>query len=138
MNEGQKMYDICSEIFPLNRSITGNAVRETFRILQSHIPDIRFIMHEVESGTKVCDWTIPDEWNCDEAYLEGPDGDRIVDMKDSNLHLLGYSLPTDIILPLEEMKEHIYYLKDQPDVFPYVKSYYSPRWGYSMTYDQFR
>ena len=138
MNEGQKMYDICSEIFPLNRSITGNAVRETFHILQSHIPDIRFIMHEVESGTKVCDWTIPDEWNCDEAYLEGPDGDRIVDMKDSNLHLLGYSLPTDIILPLEELKEHIYYLKDQPDVFPYVTSYYSPRWGFSMTYDQFR
>ncbi len=137
MTEGQKMYELCREIFPLNRSITGNAVRETFRILQSKIPDIRFQMHEVESGTKVCDWTVPDEWNCDEAYLEGPDGERIVDMKDSNLHLLGYSLPTDITLPLEEMKEHIYYLKDQPDVFPYVTSYYSPRWGFSMTYRQF-
>ncbi len=137
MNEGQKMYDICREIFPLNRSITGNAVRETFRILQDHIPDIRFEMHEVESGTKVCDWTIPDEWNCEEAYLEGPDGEIIVDMKDSNLHVLGYSLPTDITLPLEEMKEHLYYLKEQPDVFPYVTSYYSPRWGFSMTYRQF-
>ncbi len=137
MNEGQKMYDICSEIFPLNRSITGNAVRETFKILQSHIPDIKIEMHEIPSGTKVCDWTVPDEWNCEEAYLEGPDGERVVDMKDSNLHLLGYSLPTDITLPLEEMKEHIYYLKDQPKVFPYVTSYYSPRWGFSMTYEQF-
>ena len=138
MTEGQKMYDICREIFPLNRSITGNAVRETFRILQSHIPDIRFEMHEVPSGTKVCDWTVPDEWNCEEAYLEGPDGERVVDMKDSNLHLLGYSLPTDITLPLEEMSEHIYYLEDQPEVFPYVTSYYSPRWGFSMTYRQFK
>ena len=138
MSAGQKMYDICREIFPLNRSITGDAVRETFKILQSHIPDIRFEMHEVPSGTRVCDWTVPDEWNCAEAYLEGPDGDRIVDMKDSNLHLLGYSLPVDITLPLEEMKEHIYFLKDQPDVFPYVTSYYSPRWGFSMTYRQYQ
>ncbi|MBQ7583152.1 MAG: DUF4910 domain-containing protein [Lachnospiraceae bacterium] len=137
MTEGQKMYGLCREIFPLNRSITGNAVRETFRILQDSIPDIRFEMHEVKSGTRVCDWTIPDEWNCDEAYLEGPDGERIVDMKDSNLHLLGYSLPTDVTLPLEELKGHLYYLKDQPDVFPYVTSYYSPRWGFSMTYRQF-
>ena len=138
MTEGQRMYGLCKEIFPLNRSITGNAVRETFRILQSHIPDIKFEMHEVKSGTKVCDWVVPDEWNCDEAYLTDPDGNRVVDMADSNLHLLGYSVPTDLTLPLEELKEHLYYLKDQPDVFPYVTSYYSPRWGFSMTYEQFR
>ncbi|MBQ9359781.1 MAG: DUF4910 domain-containing protein [Lachnospiraceae bacterium] len=138
MTEGRRMYDICKEIFPLNRSITGDAVRETFRILQNYIPDIKFDMHEVLSGTKVCDWTVPDEWNCEEAYLEGPDGERIVDMKDSNLHVMGYSLPTDITLPLEEMSEHIYYLKEQPEVFPYVTSYYSPRWGFSMSYEQFK
>lgn len=137
MTDGQQMYDLCREIFPLNRSITGNDVRETFRILQSHIPDIRIEMYEVPSGTKVLDWTIPDEWNCKEAYLEGPDGERVVDMKDHNLHVMGYSLPTDITLPLEEMKEHLYYLKDQPHVFPYVTSFYSPRWGFSMSYDQY-
>ena len=137
MTDGQQMYDLCREIFPLNRSITGNDVRETFRILQSHIPDIRIEMYEVPSGTRVLDWTIPDEWNCKEAYLEGPDGERVVDMKDHNLHVMGYSLPTDITLPLEEMKEHLYYLKDQPHVFPYVTSYYSPRWGFSMSYDQY-
>ena len=67
MTEGRRMYDICKEIFPLNRSITGDAVRETFRILQNYIPDIKFDMHEVLSGTEVCDWTVPDEWNCEEA-----------------------------------------------------------------------
>ncbi|MBQ2453271.1 MAG: DUF4910 domain-containing protein, partial [Lachnospiraceae bacterium] len=138
MSEGRKMYELCKEIFPLNRSITGDAVRETFRILQSHIPDIEIKMHEVPSGTEVLDWTVPDEWNCSEAYLEDPDGNRIVDMKDSNLHVLGYSVPTDLTLPLEELKEHLYYLKDQPHVFPYVTSYYAPRWGFSMTYDQYK
>ena len=77
MSEGRKMYELCKEIFPLNRSITGDAVRETFRILQSHIPDIEIKMHEVPSGTEVLDWTVPDEWNCSEAYLEDPDGNRI-------------------------------------------------------------
>ena len=106
MTEGQKMYELCEQIFPLNRSITGNAVRETFRLLQSRIPDIRFEMHEVPSGTKVCDWTIPDEWNCEEAYLEGPDGGRIVDMKDSNLHVLGYSLQSR--KPVQHVNSHIF------------------------------
>ena len=98
MKEGERMYELCREIFPLNRSITGNDVRKTFEILQSHIPDIEIKMHEVPSGTKVLDWTVPDEWNCEEAYLEGPDGEKIVDMKDSNLHLLGYSTPVDVTL----------------------------------------
>ncbi len=135
--DGKKMYDLCSRIFPLNRSITGNAVRETFRLLQEEIPDITFNMYEVPSGTQVLDWTVPDEWNCSEAYLLGPDGEKVVDMADSNLHLLGYSVPVDEELELDELKDHLYYLKDQPDVFPYVTSYYSRRWGFSMTYRQF-
>ena len=137
MNEGQKMYDLCGRLFPINRSITGNGVRETFRLLQKEIPDIEIKLTEVNSGTRVFDWTIPDEWNCDEAYLEGPDGRRIVDMKDSNLHVLGYSTPVDITLDLEEMKEHIWTLEDQPSLFPYVTSYYKERWGFSMTHDMF-
>lgn len=131
------MYDLCRRIFPINRSITGDGVRETFRILQQEIPDIPFEMHEVPSGEKVLDWTVPDEWNCDEGYLEGPDGERIVDMKDRNLHVLGYSVPVDEYIGLEDLREHLYYLKDQPDLFPYVTSYYSKRWGFSMTLRQF-
>ena len=131
--DGQRMYDLCGRIFPINRSITGNGVRETFRMLQEENPDIEIKLTEVQSGTRVFDWTVPDEWNCDEAYLEGPDGRHIIDMKDSNLHVLGYSVPVDTVLDLEEMKEHIYTLSSQPDVFPYVTSYYSRRWGFSMT-----
>ncbi len=138
MLPGEKMYDLCCRIFPINRSITGNGVRETFRILQEEIPDIKFKMYEVPSGTKVLDWTVPDEWNCSEAYLTGPDGKTIVDMKDSNLHVLGYSVPVDEELSLEELTEHLYTLENQPDVFPYVTSYYKKRWGFSLTYRNFQ
>ncbi len=137
IEEGRKMYDFCVRIFPINRSITGNGVRKTFEMIQKEIADIPIEMHEVPSGTNVLDWTVPDEWNCDEAYLLGPDGEKIVDMKDSNLHVLGYSLPVDESLDLEELKDHLYYLKEQPDLFPYVTSYYSRRWGFSLTYRQF-
>lgn len=137
MTEGSRMYDLCKRIYPLNRSITGDGVRKTFEILQREIPDILFEMHEVPSGEKVLDWTVPDEWNCDEGYLLGPDGEKIVDMKDRNLHVLGYSVPVDEDIDLEDLKEHLYYLKDQPDLFPYVTSYYSKRWGFSLTYRQF-
>ena len=133
---GQKLYDLCAKMFPLNRSITGNGVRETFRILQNSIPDIKICLSEVPSGTKVFDWTVPDEWNCSEAYVEDPDGNRIIDMKDSNLHLLGYSVPVDKYLERDALLEHIYTLPAQPDLFPYVTSYYSRRWGFSMTDNQ--
>lgn len=133
---GQEMYDLCGRMFPLNRSITGNGVRETFRLLQEEIPDIEIKLTEVPSGTQVFDWTVPDEWNCEEAYLEGPDGSRILDMKDSNLHVLGYSEPVDKVLELDDLMGHIYTLPRQPDLFPYVTSYYSRRWGFSMTDNQ--
>ncbi len=130
------MYDLCERIFPLNRSITGNDVRETFRILQAENPDIEIILQEVPSGTQVLDWVVPDEWNCSEAYLLDPDGNKVVDMKDRNLHVLGYSVPVDQEIGLEELKEHLYSLPDQPDLFPYVTSYYSRRWGFSLTHNQ--
>lgn len=131
---GHKMYDLCDELFPINRSITGNGVRQTFDIIRKIIPEMQ--LFEVPSGTKAFDWEIPKEWNIEEAYLEDPDGNRIVDMADSNLHVLGYSMPVDEYLPLEELKEHLYSLEDQPDVFPYVTSYYKERWGFSLTKNQ--
>ena len=135
---GEKLYDLCGRLFPINRSITGDGVRKTLGILQKEIPDIEMKITEVPTGTKVFDWVVPKEWNCEEAYLEGPDGERIVDFSDSNLHVLGYSVPVDTVLDLDEMKEHIWTLPDQPDVFPYVTSYYKERWGFSMTDRQLR
>ena len=128
---GRKMFDLCGEMFPINRSITGNGVRQTFDIIRKIIPDMK--LYEVPSKTQAFDWEVPKEWNIEDAYLEGPDGEKIVDFKDSNLHVLGYSVPVDKYLSLDELKEHLYSLEDQPDLFPYVTSYYKERWGFSLS-----
>ena len=132
--EGKQMYALASEIFPICRSITGNGVRQTFDILKKYMPDIK--LYEVPSGTQVFDWTIPKEWNIDEAYIEDENGERLIDFKENNLHVVGYSVPVDEILSLEELLPHIYTLEGQPEVIPYVTSYYKERWGFCMTHKQ--
>ena len=131
---GKEMYELCSELFPICRSLTGDGVRATFDILKRECPELKIF--EVPCGTKVCDWTIPQEWNIKGGYIDDPDGNRVVDFKDNNLHILGYSVPVDKYLDLEELKEHIYTLPDQPDLIPYNTSYYAPRFGFCMTHNQ--
>ena len=135
LSEGKKMFELCKEIFPINRSITGDGVRKTFDVLNSHL-NVPFTMHEVPSGTKVCDWTVPKEWNIEEAYIEDENGNRYADFCVNNLHVLGYSVPVDVTLSLNELKEHIYTLKDQSDAIPYSTSYYKERWGFCMSEDE--
>ena len=135
LKEGKEMFELCKEMFPICRSITGNGVRETYKILEKYL-NTEFKMTEVPSGTQVCDWTVPKEWNITDAYIENEDGERIVDFNKNNLHVLGYSVPVDKVLSLSELKEHIYTLKDQPDLIPYVTSYYKERWGFAMSQNQ--
>lgn len=132
---GKLMYELCEELFPICRSLTGNGVRETFSILKRENPDLN--IYEVPCGTKVFDWNIPQEWNIKGGYLEGPDGERVVDFNDTNLHIMGYSQPVDEYFDFEEIKKHIYTLPDQPDLIPYNTSYYAPRFGFCMTHNQF-
>lgn len=132
LDEGNKMFELCKEMFPICRSITGNGVRETYKVLHKYM-DKEFTLYEVPSGTKVFDWTVPNEWNVEEAYIENEKGERIVDFKENNLRLLGYSVPVDVVVPLDELKEHIYTLKEQPDLIPYTTSYYKERWGFCMS-----
>ena len=128
---GESMYKLADRLFPICRSITGQGVRETFAILKEYIPDLK--LYEVPTGTKVMDWTVPKEWRIEEAYIEDEEGRRIIDFKENNLHVLGYSTPIDRWMSLEELEPHIYTLKDQPDLIPYVTSYYKERWGFAMT-----
>ena len=128
--EGRQMYTLAERLFPICRSITGDGVRQTLSILGTMIPDLRIF--EVPSGTAVFDWTVPKEWNIRGGYIETLDGRRIVDFKDTNLHIMGYSLPVDQVISREELLTHIYTMEDQPDLIPYVTSYYKERWGFCM------
>ncbi len=138
MNEGQKMYELCERLFPICRSITGNGVRKTFELLQEEIPDIVIHLSEVKSGTAVLDWTIPNEWNIRDAFIETPDGRRICEFKNNNLHILHYSVPVDKKVSLSELKEHLTTLESQPDLIPYASSYYKERWGFCISYNELK
>ena len=131
MDDGQKMYRLVERLFPICRSITGDGVRETLAILKEYVKDLT--IHEVPSGTAVFDWVIPKEWKIREAYIENEQGEKIVDMKENNLHVVGYSAPIDRYVDLQELLQYIYVQEDQPDVIPYVTSYYKERSGFCMS-----
>jgi aminopeptidase-like protein len=128
---GAAMHALAAELFPICRSITGDGVRQTLAILRRHAP-LRVL--EVPSGTRVLDWTVPPEWNVRDAYVLDEQGERVIDFRKSNLHLVGYSLPVDVTLPLAELQEHLYSLEAQPTAIPYVTSYYRERWGFCLAH----
>ena len=131
---GKEMYQLMYELYPICRSITGNGVRQTLNILRKDIP---LTVHEVASGTKVFDWTVPKEWNIKDAYVKNSKGEKIIDFKKSNLHVLNYSVPIQKKVSLRELKEHLFSLPEHPDWIPYRTSYYSENWGFCMSYNQF-
>jgi aminopeptidase-like protein len=133
--KNEESQSLLERLFPINRSITGNGVRETLNIISKSIP-INIV--EVKSGTKVFDWTVPPEWNIKEAYIKDSKGNKIVDFQDSNLSVVGYSTPENITLSLKELKEHLYTLKEYPDWIPYRTSYYNRNWGFCMKYKKYR
>ncbi len=126
---GRRLHAFASELFPICRSITGNGLRQTLGKVGERIP---LQISEVPSGTRVFDWTVPREWNIREAYIQGPNGKRIVDFEQNNLHVLNYSSPIHKRLPLAELKQHLFTLPDHPDWVPYRTTYYQENWGFCI------
>ena len=133
---GQEMYDWAVDLFPIDRSLTGEGVRKTLNYIKNIIPEMNIF--EVPSGTKCFDWIIPKEWNCDDGYIIDPDGNKICDFKTNNLHVVGYSTPVDKEISYEELVEHLYHIEDQPTAIPYITSYYSERWGFCLSFNAFQ
>jgi len=128
-NVGTAMHNFIAELYPICRSITGEGVRETLRQIQKRIP---LEIHEVPSGTKVFDWTVPLEWNVTDAYVKNKTGTRIIDFKANNLHLMSYSTPLRTTMGLAALKTHLFSLPDHPDWIPYRTSYYQENWGFCL------
>ena len=132
---GNEIHALAKRLFRFNRSITGEGVRQTLSELKNIIPSLQ--VHSFYSGTAVFDWTIPKEWKVNDAYIVAPNGKKICKFSDSNLHLLGYSIPFKGKMALAELKEHLYTLPEQPNAIPYITSYYKERWGFCLTHQQF-
>lgn len=131
---GREMYSLIEELFPICRSITGNGVRKTLRRLQRIVP---LTIHEVPSGTQVFDWTVPKEWNINDAYVMNTKGEKTIDFQKSNLHVLNYSTPVEKVVSLGELKEHLFTIPDHPEWIPYKTSYYKENWGFCLSHKQF-
>ena len=133
----KKFYNLGKkELFPICRSLTGLGVRKTLKIIKKEFPDLK--IKNVKSGLKVFDWTVPPEWNVINAYVIDKNGFKIIDFKKNNLHLVGYSTPIKQTLKKKDLFKNFHFLKKQPQAIPYITSYYKKRWGFCITYDEFK
>src|SRR6186997_1200417 len=110
-NLGAGLYALIERLYPICRSITGNGVRETLKVIKEYVP---VQVNEVPTGTQVFDWTVPDEWNIADAYIKNESGERIVDFKKLNLHVLNYSVPVNETMDLETLKKHLFTIPEYP------------------------
>jgi len=126
---GDELHDLIARLYPICRSISGEGVRQTFELLR---PILDLEVTEVPTATQVFDWTVPREWNIRDAWIAGPDGRRVLDFADSNLHVLGYSAPIRARMSLDELRDHIFTHPTEPDWIPFRTSYYNENWGFCM------
>lgn len=130
---GAAMHDLLTELFPICRSLTGDGFRASLARLAEIVP---ITLTEVPTGTRVFDWTVPREWNIRDAWIADPSGKRLVDFRNSNLHVVHYSVPFRGRLSLAELRPHLHSLPDQPDLIPYRTSYYAESWGFCLPHRQ--
>lgn len=123
-----------SELFPYNRSLTGTGVRKTLEYIKDLLPELEIF--EVPSGTNAFDWTVPKEWTINDAWIADLSGNKLIDFKNNNLHVMGYATPIDRIVTRDELEAHLYSLADQPDAIPYITSYYKENYGFCLTQTQ--
>ena len=130
---GARAHALVEQLYPICRSITGNGMRESLRLLQQAVA---LETVEVPTGTKVFDWTVPNEWNIRDAYIKDSDGVRRVDFQRHTLHVLNYSEPVRATMTLAELRPHLFTLPEAPDLIPYRTSYYRRAWGFCLSQRQ--
>lgn len=131
---GQQMYKMAQDIWPFNRSITGEGVRKTLNEIKKTVPELKTF--EIPTGSKAFDWTVPKEWKVKDAYIICPDGRKICNFKENNLHLVGYSVPVNKKLSLSKLQNNLFSLPKKPTAIPYITSYYKKNWGFCISHNE--
>ncbi|MFH1800836.1 MAG: DUF4910 domain-containing protein [Candidatus Omnitrophota bacterium] len=135
MSEQKVLENYFDRLWPICRSIMGAGYRESLAILSEWVPYQRL---KFCTGSKVLDWTVPQEWIVRDAYFIDPLGKKHANFKMNNLHLINYSMRFSGNLSLHELRKHLHSLPDQPQAIPYLTSYYEPRWGFCISHDELR
>ena len=130
---GAELHRFVAELYPICRSITGHGLRRTLALIGERIP---LTLHEIPSGTRVLDWTVPPEWNITDACVKNLAGERVIDFGRSNLHVVGYSEPVRARVSRAELDAHRFSLPERPDWIPYRTSYYERSWGFCVSQRQ--
>ncbi len=130
---GEELHTFAADLYPICRSITGDGIRRTLAMIQDRIP---LQIFHVPSGTPVFDWTVPKEWNIRDAFIKAPNGRRVVDFEQCNLHVMNYSLPVHATMPLSDIRPHLFTIPAHPDWIPYRTSYYKEEWGFCLSHNQ--
>lgn len=126
---GKSMYDLIERLYPICRSITGPGVAETLEIIGQQIP---LEIHEIASGTAVFDWTVPKHWTIRDAFVKNSRGERVIDFRAHNLHVVSYSSPVNKTMRLDELRPHLHSDPAHPAWIPYRTSYYQENWGFCL------
>ncbi len=126
----KKYINLGKKLFSLNRSITGKGLLDSLKILKKYNSSIK--IKKFNSGEKVFDWKVPPEWEVNEAFVQDFKGKKIIDFKENNLHLIGYSVAVNKILKFKDLKKKIHFLKGQTNAIPYKTSYYKKDWGFCV------
>lgn len=128
------MMGLMRELFPICRSLTGPGVRQTLDLIEQS--GVRLQRTSIPTGTACFDWEVPREWSVRDAYVCDPSGNKVIDFQQSNLHLVGYSVPVRARMRLADLQPHLHSLPEQPDAIPYRTSYYNEYWGFCLSHEQ--
>ncbi len=130
-------YDLGKKkLFKYNRSLTGDGTKKTLQVMKEYLPNLK--IRNFKCGKKVFDWIIPSEWNLNDAFVIDKNGNKIIDFKKNNLHIVSYSTPIKKKISKKKLIDNLYYLKKQPQAIPYITSFYKKRWGFCLSYNQFK
>lgn len=131
---GSELHKWASELFPLNRSLTGEGTLQTLHYLKDLLPDLE--IKSIESNSKVFDWTVPKEWNIRAGFIKNKNGKILINLNNNNLHVMSYSVSVNSIFTKDQLAKNVHFLESQPDAIPYVTSYYKDAWAFCMSYNQ--
>jgi aminopeptidase-like protein len=129
---------ILAEFLNLNRTLVSDDMDKTLSIIGSYMPEAAdYTIENYAPLTDAWTWKVPERYAVHEAYLETEDGERVVDFRDSPLHLISYSLPVDCVLTWDELAPHLRYSEKRPAAVPWEFKYYERDWGFCLAKNVF-